>query len=131
MLVHVFSPEKCVNLVLNQLTIVGEKIDEKQHLVSDLQMKYQVITIFLASAKLEDALEAAKKLTYQRQSMLMKLHSCFVRAQDYAERLKSSEHELQHSMVVDVEHQKDKDGRIGNVMVVKKAVNHNWRWRYR
>ncbi|RWV83533.1 hypothetical protein GW17_00054838 [Ensete ventricosum] len=95
MLVHVFSPEKCVNLVLNQLTIVGEKIDEKQHLVSDLQMKYQVITIFLASAKLEDALEAAKKLTYQRQSMLMKLHSCFVRAQDYAERLKSSEHELQ------------------------------------
>lgn len=46
----VFSPEKCVNLVFNQLTIVGEKIDEKQHLISDLQMKYQVITILLASA---------------------------------------------------------------------------------
>ncbi|THU52355.1 hypothetical protein C4D60_Mb10t03140 [Musa balbisiana] len=92
-----------------ELTIVGEKIDEKHHLVSDLQMKYQ---------KLEDALAAAKKLTYQRQSMLMKLHSCFARAQDYAERLKSSEHELQSLVDVamsDVGMGEDAGGRDGSL----------------
>ncbi|CAL9773010.1 unnamed protein product [Musa acuminata subsp. burmannicoides] len=68
------------------LTIVGEKVEERQQLVSDLQKKSQ---------KLEDALAAAKKLTSQRHSMLMQLRACFIRAQDFAERLKSSEQELQ------------------------------------
>ncbi|CAL9195303.1 unnamed protein product [Musa hybrid cultivar] len=68
------------------LTIVGEKVEEKQQLVSDLQKKSQ---------KLEDALAAAKKLTSQRHSMLMQLRASFIRAQDFAERLKSSEQELQ------------------------------------
>ncbi|XP_065047443.1 uncharacterized protein LOC135678490 [Musa acuminata AAA Group] len=69
-----------------ELTIVGEKVEEKQQLVSDLQKKSQ---------KLEDALAATKKLTSQRHSMLMQLRACFIRAQDSAERLKSSEQELQ------------------------------------
>ncbi|WOL09013.1 glycine-rich RNA-binding protein RZ1B-like [Canna indica] len=72
-----------------EITLVGEKVEENQLLISDLQKKSQ---------KLEDALAAARKLTSHRQSMLIKLHSCFLRSQDFAERLKSSEQEL-HSLV--------------------------------
>ncbi|URE17483.1 hypothetical protein MUK42_17717 [Musa troglodytarum] len=73
-------------IIETPLTIVGEKVEEKQQFVSDLHKKSQ---------KLEDALAAAKKLTSQRHSMLLQLRACFIRAQDFAERLKSSEQELQ------------------------------------
>ncbi|RWW90218.1 hypothetical protein BHE74_00000638, partial [Ensete ventricosum] len=58
------------------LTIVGEKVEEKQQLVSDLQKKSQKKDIIVSFPTLQ-------------------LRACFIRAQDFAERLKSSEQELQ------------------------------------
>ncbi|KAG6497301.1 hypothetical protein ZIOFF_045200 [Zingiber officinale] len=72
----------------NEITIIGDKIEAKKLLISDLQKKSQ---------ELEDSLANAKKVTSQQQSMLMKLHSCYLQSQDLADRLKSSEQELQAS----------------------------------
>ncbi|XP_078432319.1 RNA-binding (RRM/RBD/RNP motifs) family protein [Wolffia australiana] len=63
-----------------------EKVEDKSQLVSDLQKKFQ---------KLEEALALARKLSSQRQSQLSKLQRCFLQVQDYSEKLKSSELELQ------------------------------------
>lgn len=69
-----------------ELGFIEEKVEMKQKLISDLEKKSQ---------KLEDALAAARKLSFQRQSMLTKLHRCFLQTHEYAEKLKSSEQELQ------------------------------------
>ncbi|KAJ6816630.1 glycine-rich RNA-binding protein RZ1B isoform X1 [Iris pallida] len=68
-----------------ELLLIEGNLEQKRNLVSDLEKK---------SKKLEDSLITSKKLTSQRQSLLTKLHKCFLQAQDCTERLKSSEQDL-------------------------------------
>ncbi|XP_074578753.1 uncharacterized protein LOC141835223 [Curcuma longa] len=93
----------------NEITIIGDKVEEKKLVISDLQKKHQ---------KLEDALAAAKKLTSQRQSMLIKLQSCYLRSQDFADRLKSSQQELESlvdAAISEVDVGEDANARDGSV----------------
>ncbi|KAK9947642.1 hypothetical protein M0R45_003256 [Rubus argutus] len=63
-----------------------ERLEDEGKLVLDLQKK---------SKKLEDALVNAKKNTSHQKMQLTKLHNCFMQVNDYREKLKSSEEELQ------------------------------------
>lgn len=86
----------------DEISQIKETLEERQHLIDDLQKK---------SLKLEDSLTSRKKLTSQRRVQLTKLHRCHLQVKDYSDRLKSSEHELQS--LVDtamVEGGLDKDG---------------------
>ncbi|XP_042398483.1 U1 small nuclear ribonucleoprotein 70 kDa-like isoform X2 [Zingiber officinale] len=99
----------------NEITIIGDKIEAKKLLISDLQKKSQ---------ELEDSLANAKKVTSQQQSMLMKLHSCYLQSQDLADRLKSSEQELQSlvdAATSEVDVGKDANARDGSVYAIEKV----------
>lgn len=69
-----------------EISVMEEKVEDKQQLVMDLQKKSQ---------KLEDALTIVKKLSSNRQVQLTKLHKSFLQVKDYGQRLKSCEQELQ------------------------------------
>uniref|UniRef100_A0A2P2JAA9 Uncharacterized protein MANES_14G127600 n=1 Tax=Rhizophora mucronata TaxID=61149 RepID=A0A2P2JAA9_RHIMU len=76
-----------------EIAEINERMESKQNLVSDLQNK---------AKKLEDALITAKRLSSQRKMQLTKLHKCFLQVKEYTDRLKSSEHELQVSLLLNL-----------------------------
>ncbi|GAB2300377.1 hypothetical protein Dimus_034418 [Dionaea muscipula] len=63
-----------------------ERLEEKKQLIADLQRK---------SMKLEGALTSSKKLSSLRHMQLTRLQKSFLQVQQYNERLKSSEKDLQ------------------------------------
>ncbi|MCL7036675.1 hypothetical protein MKW94_010070 [Papaver nudicaule] len=69
-----------------KISQIKERLEEKDHIVSELKKKSQ---------KLEDSVASAKRLTSQRQLQLSMLQRCFLQVKDYKEKLKNSEHELQ------------------------------------
>ncbi|KAL8497985.1 hypothetical protein ACS0TY_021365 [Phlomoides rotata] len=69
-----------------EISHMEELVADKQEDVSKLQEKCQ---------KLEDSLNAAKKLTSRRCIQLTKLHKCYLQMREYDERSKKSEQELQ------------------------------------
>uniref|UniRef100_A0A7N0T8B5 RRM domain-containing protein n=1 Tax=Kalanchoe fedtschenkoi TaxID=63787 RepID=A0A7N0T8B5_KALFE len=85
----------------NEISLMEDKLKERQQLIHDLQRKSQ---------KLEDSLTAKKKLVSHRQIQLTKLHKCFMQIKEYNEKLKNSENELQilvDSVMVEVSNDKD------------------------
>ncbi|CAN0900828.1 Cold-inducible RNA-binding protein [Linum grandiflorum] len=70
----------------NEISVMEESLGGEQDLASGLQKK---------AKKLEDELVSAKRRTSQRKAQLAKLYKCYMQMNDYTERLKSTELELQ------------------------------------
>ncbi|KAG8058454.1 hypothetical protein GUJ93_ZPchr0002g24435 [Zizania palustris] len=70
----------------NEVSQIKDKVAAKEHHVADLQKRSQ---------KLEDELSAARKVSSERQLVVTKLYKCFLQLQDYNDRAKMSEKELQ------------------------------------
>ncbi|CAN0900827.1 hypothetical protein LINGRAHAP2_LOCUS21062 [Linum grandiflorum] len=73
-------------LLFLQISVMEESLGGEQDLASGLQKK---------AKKLEDELVSAKRRTSQRKAQLAKLYKCYMQMNDYTERLKSTELELQ------------------------------------
>ncbi|MFQ6638365.1 hypothetical protein Gotur_015166 [Gossypium turneri] len=76
----------CVYGFQSKISLMEGRLEERQHIVLDLQKK---------SKNLEDALIAAKKVSSRRKMHLTKLHKCFLQVKECREKLKSYEQELQ------------------------------------
>ncbi|KAG8047665.1 hypothetical protein GUJ93_ZPchr0008g12988 [Zizania palustris] len=73
-------------LTVERVSQIKDKVAAKEHHVADLQKRSQ---------KLEDELSAARKVSSERQLVVTKLYKCFLQLQDYNDRAKISEKELQ------------------------------------
>ncbi|GER32665.1 RNA-binding protein 25 [Striga asiatica] len=80
-----------------EISQMEELIADKQEVVSKLQEKCQVNISFFSDSlnQLEDSLLSARKLTSCRHLQLAKMHKIYQQIQDYDERFKRSEQELQ------------------------------------
>uniref|UniRef100_A0A0E0CHG9 RRM domain-containing protein n=1 Tax=Oryza meridionalis TaxID=40149 RepID=A0A0E0CHG9_9ORYZ len=70
----------------NEVSQIKDKVAAKEQHIADLQKRSQ---------KLEDELSAARKVSSERQLVVTKLYKCFLQLQDYNDRVKMSEKELQ------------------------------------
>lgn len=91
-----------------EISLMEGRLEERQHIVLDLQKK---------SKNLEDALIAAKKVSSRRKMHLTKLHKCFLQVKECREKLKSYEQELQtlvESAMLECEDGGVKGGSLAN-----------------
>ncbi|KAF5189465.1 RNA-binding (RRM/RBD/RNP motifs) family protein [Thalictrum thalictroides] len=94
-----------------EISQIQERLDERERYVLDLQKKSQ---------KLEDALAVAKKISSQKRTQLNKFQRCIQQVNEYTEKLKSSELELQ-SLVDAIMVEADDVEVAGSVYIYGKA----------